>query len=181
MPEQILRSPIAAAPIVTSDRPDPGIKLRELRPAGLALVAAWPETLDRVEQVLAGQEQVLSLAPGRFLVVGADTDPVPALRDSFDVATAAVTDIGQARSLFRVSGAPAADLLLKGLAIDLDAAAFPPGTTAQSAIHGIGVILHRRDGETFELYCFRGFALSLWEWLLDAGLEYGVVVEPSAF
>ena len=47
---------------------------------------------------------------------------------------------------------------------------------AQTAIHHIGVLIHRREAEVFDLFVFRGFALSFWEWLTDAALEYGYQV-----
>ncbi|MCP5366446.1 MAG: hypothetical protein H6906_02910 [Hyphomicrobiales bacterium] len=181
MPDPMLRSPLALAAVPAPDGREPGVTLHELRPAGLALVAAWPATLDRVEAILRGPDRVLTLGPGRFLVVGADADPVPALAEVLEVETAVVTDLGHARSVFRVAGPRAQDLLQKDLAFDLDPAAFAPGATAQAAIHHVGVIVHRRGEAEFELYCFRGFALSLWEWLADAALEYGCRVEASAF
>jgi sarcosine oxidase gamma subunit len=54
---------------------------------------------------------------------------------------------------------------------------------AQSAAHEVGVILRRLGadklgGDSFDLYVYRGFALSFWEWLTEAAAETGYRVDP---
>src|SRR3546814_6509603 len=76
----------------------------------------------------------------------------------------AVTDLSHARIAIRVAGPKAAWVLAKGLALDLDSAAFPPLRVAQSAIHEVGVVVRRLSadkvgGDSFDLYVYRGFAL----------------------
>ena len=77
----------------------------------------------------------------------------------------------------RIEGPKAAWILSKGMAIDFHAAAFPPMKVAQSAIHEVGVILRRLTPESFDLYVYRGFALSFWEWLTEAAAETGYRVD----
>jgi len=79
-------------------------------------------------------------------------------------------------------------VLAKGLALDLHPQAFPPLRVAQSAVHGVGVIVRRLSpdkhgadklgGDSFDLYVYRGFALSFWEWLTAAAAETGYRVDP---
>ena len=77
------------------------------------------------------------------------------------------------------SGPAATKVLRKGLTLDLDPGTFPERAVAQTAIHHIGTLVHRREAEVFDLFVFRGFALSFWEWLTDASLEYGYrVADP---
>jgi sarcosine oxidase gamma subunit len=62
---------------------------------------------------------------------------------------------------------------------DLDTSVFPVGTSAPTALHRIGVIIHLVDNEpTFDIYVYRGFAVSLWEILLTTALEFGCEVLP---
>ena len=34
-------------------------------------------------------------------------------------------------------------------------------------------LVHRAGADRYELYAMRSFALSVWEWLIDAALEFG--------
>jgi heterotetrameric sarcosine oxidase gamma subunit len=63
------------------------------------------------------------------------------------------------------------------VALDLQAGAFPPGRVAQTVIHHVDVLLHRRAVEAFDLWALRGFAEALAEWIIDAGLEFGIAFD----
>jgi len=67
-------------------------------------------------------------------------------------------------------------LLDKGCSLDLHPRIFPVGSCAQTALAHVGVLLHRRDIATFELYCARSYAQHLWHWLTEAAAEFGYVV-----
>jgi len=194
-----LLSPLAghAEPGVFGDcREQPGIVLQERLPTCLVQVGAWPETEDAVTSVIASvagcavsqrpagsshdeRTAVLHLGAGRYLVESRDGGLAAALAEQIDVERGCLVDLGHGRVVLRVAGHEASRLLAKGLAIDLDPAAFAPLQVAQSAIHEIGVIVRRLDAETFDLYVYRGFALSLWQWLTDAAAEFGYRVEPA--
>ena len=54
---------------------------------------------------------------------------------------------------------------------------------AENIIHEVGVILRRLGtdnlgADSFDLYVYRGFALSFWDWLTEAAAETGYRVEP---
>jgi methylglutamate dehydrogenase subunit D len=147
------------------------VSLSESRPGSLLQVAAWPDTLATVEAVIAEllglgvpplgtavadpNLTIAATAPGRFLIAGIAPDLAP-----------------------RLEAALPSELLAKGVALDLHPAAFPPGRVAQTAIHHIDVLLHRRAAESFDLWVLRGFAEALAEWLVDAGPEFGIAFEP---
>jgi sarcosine oxidase subunit gamma len=57
-------------------------------------------------------------------------------------------------------------ILQGSVLVDLETGAFPSGRVAQTPIHHVGVLLHRRSETEFELWVPRSFALSLAEWLL---------------
>jgi sarcosine oxidase subunit gamma len=78
------------------------------------------------------------------------------------------------RSVLRLAGEAAAAILSKGMAIDLHPNVFPPGRVAQTLIHHVDVLVHRRAGADFDLIVLRGFAEFFAEWLLIAGTEFGL-------
>lgn len=174
---------------------EPPVVLTERRLVGLAQVAAWPDTVEAVTDTVASllrsappqgpsgssgdaEGAILAIAPGRLLVESRDPRLAERLAEQIGPALGAVTDLSHARVAIRISGPKAAWVLAKGLAIDLHPAAFPPMKVAQAAIHEVGVIVRRLGPDSFDLYVYRGFALSFWEWLTEAAAETGYRVAP---
>lgn len=172
-----------------------GVTLTERRLVSLVQVAAWPETAERVEGIVASligcappqdpcgssgdaDGAILTIAPGRWLAESRDPRLAQQLAGQIPPSLGAVTDLGHARVAIRVAGPKAAWVLAKGLALDLHPAAFPPMTVAQSAIHEVGVVVRRLSQDSFDLYVYRGFALSFWDWLTEAAAETGYRVDP---
>ncbi len=167
----------------------PGIEIRELRPLAVAQVAAFdpdrtsaaigaalgaPAPLQRNQVATGGDSIVLWTGPGRWLVVEPESRDLAALLAQHcpgDVA--AITDLSHARAALRVEGPQARTLLAKLCTLDVDPAAFPPGTCAQSQFGQVGVLLYCRARDGFDIYMFRGFAVSAWETIIDAALEFG--------
>lgn len=90
---------------------------------------------------------------------------------------ASVTDQSDGRTIVRISGPRARDTLAKGVHIDLHPSVFRPGDTAISIVSNIGVQFWQIDpAPTYEFAMFRSFAVSFWEWLVDAAAEFGVSV-----
>ena len=159
------------------------IVIQELRPQAMSSVQAWPATVGDVEDILqplADKCDVLLVGAGRFLIIDWDGVATAEVR-SIDAKIAAVSDVGNARSVVRLSGDLSSRLLMKGMAIDMDETVTPIGTTWQSSIQGIGVIIHRESTSSFTLLCNRGYARSFWHWLTDEGAEFGVKILPSRF
>ena len=187
------QSPLAALSAI--GRPGGSLRLSHRTPAAILQVAAWPETLASVEAVIGGvigirapragrassggDVAILSFAPGRFLVACDTAGAAANLRRVLPPSNAALTDLGHGRAILRLEGPEAADVLAKGVALDLHLAAFPPGRGAATAIHHIDVVIHRREAQVFDLWVLRGFAEALAEWLLDAGLEFGIALQPG--
>ena len=171
-----------------------GARLAELRPAAIAQVTAWPDTAGNASKVIGelfslapgsvgsavehGAVTVITLAPGRYFLLSENDSLVSKLSAALPTSEAAVTDLSHARTMLRLSGEAAADILGKGLAIDLHRSVFAPGRAAQSVIHHMDVLVIAREEEVFDLVVFRGFGLSLAEWLLDAGLEFDIGFDP---
>jgi len=93
---------------------------------------------------------------------------------------ASISDQSGGRTIFRISGPRARDALAKGLPIDLDPRAFPPGSAATSAISHIGVQLWQTDDTRgYDLAIFRSLTESLWRWLTASAAEFGYEVAPA--
>ncbi|HXP73261.1 MAG TPA: sarcosine oxidase subunit gamma family protein [Stellaceae bacterium] len=167
----------------------PGVEIRELRPLTVVQVAAFDA--DRAAAALAaalgvpapsgpngvassGDSTVLWTGPGRWLVVEPESrDLASLLAHHCPGDVAAITDLSHARMALRVDGPQTRVLLAKLCTLDVDATAFPPGTCAQTQFGQIGVLLYCRAQNGFDIFMFRGFAVSAWESIVDAALEFG--------
>ena len=130
---------------------------------------------------MAGDRCVLWLAPTRWLVVSTGDEPKDLESVLSAATTGAVTDVSSGRTVIRVMGRDARQLLAKGCPLDFHTSRFKPGDCAQSILGAINVLLHATDdGAAIDLYCARGFALSMWEWLTDAAAEFGYRVDDPA-
>ena len=166
------------------------VVLGEVRPAAILQVAAWPETLAAVTRGLGealGADAprigysstgpngtMAAIGPGRYLIFGRSYDLHHRLQTAINSDVGAVTDLTHGRTVLMLRGEPATAILAKGLAIDLHPSAFPAGRIAQSMIHHIDVTVRRMDADQFELTVLRGFAEDFVEWLMDAGMEFGI-------
>jgi methylglutamate dehydrogenase subunit D len=93
---------------------------------------------------------------------------------------ASVSDQSGGRTVLRMGGNRARDVLAKGLPIDLDPRAFPLGSAATSAISHIGVQLWQADDtRSYDLAIFRSLSESFWRWLAASAAEFGYEVTPA--
>lgn len=169
------------------------VRLVALPPARILRVEAWPDTADEVAGRLAAfaplpdgpgrftaGDGVLLVATGlrRHLLIGPPDGPVPDL----DPALAGVIDIGPGRTGFLLEGPRAADVLLRGVALDLHANAFPAGGAAETAVARVGALVLRRGGEAFECHVAASLARSFASFVADAAVTFGgaeMVGHPS--
>jgi sarcosine oxidase subunit gamma len=166
----------------------------ERRARNLVQVSGWPESFDSVCQKLQailniamptdglaaksdGDRSVFRVGPERLWLSGPADDGIFGEIDEGALGDGSVvTDIGQSRTVLRISGADAPDVLNRGLPIDLEGDVFPPGAFAQSVIHHIPVLIHRIDAEgerVYDAYVTRDYAVSFWEWLVNAVEPFG--------
>ncbi len=172
----------------------PGAVLEEQRPAALAQINGAPD-----EQRLGAALSVLGLerapeprractgkgatllwtGPGQWLAVASSTPAkefAPSLRRALEESGATVTDLSHARTVIRIAGPKAREVLLKGCPLDLEL--FQVNDCATSLLGHVSVQLHCVGDQTFDVYVFRSFGLATWEWLIDAALEYGAEMRP---
>ncbi len=99
---------------------------------------------------------------------------------------ALVSDQSKSRNRLTLSGPYADKVMAKGCAIDLDPRVTKPDLWAQTTFEGIGILLHVKQASAAErnlsidLYCYAGFAESLWHALMAAGQEFGIVGGKAA-
>lgn len=164
---------------------DAGVSLTEVRDLTLWQLALWPDSLQRAGAMVAGQlamqempgfgsvvsngaVSMLRIEPLKFWVVGQALSEIEA-NDG------AVIDLSHSRTNLRVTGAKAATVLNSFLPLDLREQSFPVGSVASTAFHHVGVTLWR-SAHGYELFLPRGFALSLFELLVETSEQYDLEI-----
>jgi len=121
---------------------------------------------------------LIGVAPDQWFAVerGTERHRLNALRDSL-AGLAAISEQGAGKVILEISGRHARDALCKGIAVDLDPAAFTVGSSAQTVAAHIGVqVSLLDDAPTFELISAGSTAASLWSWLAQSAREFGFLV-----
>ena len=83
-----------------------------------------------------------------------------------------ITALSSSRTRIALEGASARIILAKLAAIDFHPKQFKPGMFAQTGIHHTPVLIHCTGQNAFHIYAMRTFALSVWETVTDAALEF---------
>lgn len=168
-------------------------RLGEPRGWLLLQVAGFPATIAEVERVLpavvgaplpktqsetvaVGAGRVFRTGPEQFWIVGPSDNGGGAeaqLCQAVPPAVGAVTLLSNSRTRIVIDGACARDVLRKGIPLDFDPDVFRVDQAALTGLHHTPVLVHRAGVDRYELYAMRSFALSVWEWLTDAALEFG--------
>jgi len=113
------------------------------------------------------------IAEDQYWLVTQDPAAAPALARAIAPQVATITPLNHARIRLVIEGEAAAALLARLVTIDLRPAAFPAGCFAQTGVHHAGVLLERSGAERYEMYVLRTYAVSTWEWIVDAAMSYG--------
>jgi heterotetrameric sarcosine oxidase gamma subunit len=171
---------------------EPGVAIAERRDLSLVQVIArrGQEQLvadrlgldpapGRASAIPAGT--ALGLAPGAWMIVAADQGD-GALCQSLSERlqdVAAVIDQSHGRTVLRLTGGRARDVLAKGCRLDPHPRVLQSGMCAQTAIAQVGVLLHQIDDRpTYDLYVFAGYARDFLDWLTASAAEFGYRIEP---
>ena len=181
-----------------SFEPGAGIVLGERRPRGL-LVLRGDRTdakfrravsaalgLDPVVEPLTAARRrdvaMLWLGPDEWLVAVPErrVERIEReLRRALDGQRAALSDVSHGRAILALSGPDARSLLAKGCPLDFHPRVFTPGRCAQSRLARCQVLIHLVSASpAFEIHVPRSFAQYAWEWLMDAGQEFGIRIAP---
>lgn len=139
---------------------------------------AFEESLQANRTALGSGYVLIWNGPGKWLAVSESQDSlrfVLDLRNRLEDTGATVTDLSQARTVVRISGANACDVLCKGCPADIES--MRSGDSMATLMGTLSSVVHCREaGGSFDVYVFRSFGQSFWEWLTDASLEFGFSV-----
>lgn len=113
----------------------------------------------------------MRVGPNQFWFVGREGDDLPLKLTGL----CAVTPLSHSRTRVFLEGAPARSVLAKGIPLDFHPLEFTPGKFAMTGLHHTPVLVHCVSPDRFEVYVMRTFALDIWEWLVDAALEFAEV------
>ena len=133
-----------------------------------------------------GGALVLGSRPGEWIVVGAAEAVAEAVAgidglDPSDFVTA--LDWTHGRALFRVTGPDAPRMLEKVCGLDWSDPMTPDGAVASASVAKVTCDLARNDVDgtpSYLIFCDRSFGQYLFDALIDAGDEFGLVVGAGA-
>lgn len=199
--EPVRRSALAAVyreGVHAVDGGSPAVTLRERRPLELAHVAGHADdaaftravegtlglSLPTVPNETTSKDGLTLcwLAPDRWLAVAPATPParlVARLAEACD-GRGAVNDVSSGRTVIRVSGTKAREVLEAGCPLDLHPQSFRPGDCAQSLLGHTAVLLHAVEPHAIDVFVARGFGRDLWEWLTHHAADYGYRVDAPS-
>lgn len=116
----------------------------------------------------SGSETLFRTGPKQVWIVSAPDYQLP--RDL--ALTHAAISLSHSRVRLLIEGSAARNLLSKGIALDFHSSAFEPGNFVLTGLDHMPVMVHCIGAESFHLYALSTFAVSVWDWLMDASLEY---------
>jgi heterotetrameric sarcosine oxidase gamma subunit len=178
---------------------EPGVVIAERSGLGLATVAARQGQAEALKAAVASaygvelpdgsrvvhgsQVSFVGYGPGQWLAVSETLANESLARDLTQrlKGLASVSDQSGGRTVLRLSGKRARDVLAKGLPIDLHHRAFGPGSAATGTISLMGVQLWQVDEvPTYDIALFRSLSASFWRWLTASAAEFGYEVTTPA-
>ena len=82
-------------------------------------------------------------------------------------------DVSDARTMFKLEGDAAREVLAKGAPVDLARDQFSKGDLRRTRISHVAAAFWQsgEDPDVFEIICFRSYASYLWEWLEESSRE----------
>jgi sarcosine oxidase subunit gamma len=167
-----------------------GLLIEEGPPVGAVVLRARGEGAVRGARAAAGLDLAvppgrvaerpglvaLRLAPDEWLLLlepGGEAALLAGLRKALAGLPGAAVAGGSGLVELVISGPRARDLLAKAICLDLHPAVFAPGRCAATGMGRVRAVLRQFDAAPrFGLYLTRSFALSIWDWAVDAAGEW---------
>lgn len=114
------------------------------------------------------------LGPDEWLLLGtkSNDDISETVTNALGGTVHSLVDISHRQLAVSVSGVNAREVLNSGCPLDLDDAAFPPGTAVRTLLGKAEIILLRDSVDSYRVECWRSFAPYLHELLRDAAREF---------
>ena len=171
----------------------PGVVLAECRPRSMVQLNGAPEphvlaeALDASDADVtpnrsfdAGAVRYAWNGPGQWLAESDEHSPgelIEHVESALRAHGASTTDLSHARTVMRVSGPAATELLAKLCPIDVEA--MRTGDSAATLAGPFNVQVVKTGDEAFRLYVFRSLGLAMWEMLQDEAAEFGGEIVPA--
>ena len=156
------RSPLSASPSFEVE----GLTLREEADFTLTQYAGTPRIMKRELEVEALFGTAEKHGGRTFLRTG--ENQIWVLGKPLEAQGCYATPLSSSRSCIAIQGPKARALLVACAPIDFSTGAFTTHHYAMTGIHHTPVLIHCIGPDSFHLYAMRSFALTVWEWLVDA-------------
>jgi methylglutamate dehydrogenase subunit D len=114
---------------------------------------------------------LLRLSPNQILVI-LHSDRHSRAVGNDGVEGVYVTQLSSSRTRIALEGENARAVLAKLVAIDFHAKQFKADMFVQTSIHHTPALIHCVEKNSFHIYAMRTFALSVWDAVTDAALEF---------
>jgi sarcosine oxidase subunit gamma len=131
-----------------------------------AAAGELPASVGRAQ--VNGDRVIFRIGPAQFWIVEPATGTTPARLDG----VGAVTPLSSSRVRIAIAGAPAREVLAMLAPVDFHPSVFTPGSVALTGIHHTPVTVHCTGENAFDIYVMRTFAVTVWEMVTDAALEF---------
>ena len=187
------RTALAGITPATHDNPEggkPGLVITELAHLGKINLRGGADMLPVIRThtgcdalpennrlVSVGDRHLVWLGPDEFLLLcAAGTETHLHSQLTLDMADihAAVTNVTDSLCALSLRRPAVREVLARGCALDLHPSKFTAGDCAQSMLAHAAVTLIANDETGFTLICRTSFAPYVADWLMDAGLAFGV-------
>ena len=167
---------------------DIGIIFSENYNLTIQQIAVWPEEILNIEKLFSDQfgvqqkidfnqgeimknNSLWRMEPLKWWLMGSTISLPENLGTSLE--------LSHAFTSIKVGGEKGEILLNRHLPLDLRLENFPIHSSASSAIHHVSVKLFRLSDKEFNLVIPRGFALSIWEILLESASQFGYEIKDK--
>lgn len=169
---------------ISSKKVDEKISLifQEIKGLDIKQIAAWPSTIQNINLKLANiinmtnapsfnqalssnNKHVLRIEPLKWWII--DGGNIEVLSEE-----GSIVDLSHAFTVIKIKGDSVKYFLNRHLPLDLRDHFFPINYVASSAIHHVSVKIWRTN-QGYKLFIPRGFALSIWEILLETASQFG--------
>ena len=149
-------------------------------------IAAWPDEISNIEKFFSDQlgiQKNIDFNRGEILKNNSLWRMEPAkwwlLGDTINLPKNLGTslELSHAFTSISIEGDKTDILLNRHLPLDLRLDNFPKNSSSSSAIHHFSVKLFRISQKEFRLFIPRGFALSIWEILLETASQFGFEIK----
>ena len=151
-------------------------------------IAAWPDEISNVEKLFSDElgvkqnidfnrgeifknNSLWRMEPSKWWLIGSTIDLPEKIGTSLE--------LSHAFTSIMINGEKSEILLNRHLPLDLRLDNFPINSSASSAIHHVSVKLFRYSNNEFKLFIPRGFALSIWEILLESASQFGYEIKDN--